>query len=411
MFDKVNAQPSPAADQALADPTPAAIEPTSFIAPEPSPSSGADASFWTQPAAPGAAETIQASSDWSQAAAYEPAPVVESAPTEEEKERNAKAEALLAEAVREREARSEAIRAEGAKMEAARAEAERLEAIKAEMAREEAAHHERALASVPRPATARRPAALPVPPPKSNRAMTWAAVATAIVCAITLPLSARYFGVTWPLGTTHEEQQEQLTPTETLAEVKVEPPPIEVRRPAPQPTPKPAPASKLTKASVQSKAKAKPVSAARRSVSAPVEPVREASFKQVVAQPAPAAASASPAPAPVEARRPSASDAPVGRFFEPTDVDRSPRVATRVEPRLPANLSRKPVNEVVIVRVLVSQSGRPHNVSLLRRSKLGPSLDNAVVAAVNQWTFSPAQRRGESVSSWLNIGVPVGKAD
>jgi hypothetical protein len=43
----------------------------------------------------------------------------------------------------------------------------------------------------------------------------------------------------------------------------------------------------------------------------------------------------------------------------------------------------------------------------LRKSKSGGRIDDAVIAAVSQWTFSPAKRRGEAVSSWFNIGVPV----
>jgi TonB family protein len=111
-----------------------------------------------------------------------------------------------------------------------------------------------------------------------------------------------------------------------------------------------------------------------------------------------------------EPRRP-AREAPLGRLFEPADVDQSPRVATRVAPQLPRDLAVRPVNEVVVVRVLVSQSGHPFRVNLLRRSKHGRSLDDAVVAAVNQWTFSPARKRGEAVSCWYNFGVPLSQAD
>jgi TonB family protein len=78
-----------------------------------------------------------------------------------------------------------------------------------------------------------------------------------------------------------------------------------------------------------------------------------------------------------------------------------------VEPKLPADLRNRKVSDVVIVRILVSQSGHPARVNVLRRSKLGPSLDDAVVAAVSQWTFSPARKRGEAVSSWYNVGIPV----
>ncbi|HEY7056793.1 MAG TPA: TonB family protein [Vicinamibacterales bacterium] len=100
---------------------------------------------------------------------------------------------------------------------------------------------------------------------------------------------------------------------------------------------------------------------------------------------------------------------PAGRLFEPADVDESPRVATRVEPRMPGDVVNRYPNDVVVVRVLVSQTGHPFRVSLLRHSLGGRSLDDAVVAAVSQWTFSPARKRGEAVSCWMNFGVPVGR--
>jgi TonB family protein len=101
----------------------------------------------------------------------------------------------------------------------------------------------------------------------------------------------------------------------------------------------------------------------------------------------------------------------VGRFFETMDVTELPRVARRVEPQVPDELRTRPLNEVVIVRVLISQGGHPSRISLLRRSRAGSRLDNAVIAAVNQWTFSPATRKGEAVSCWFNFGVPVGNVD
>ena len=100
---------------------------------------------------------------------------------------------------------------------------------------------------------------------------------------------------------------------------------------------------------------------------------------------------------------------PVGRLFDPADVDESPRVATRVEPQLSRDVVKRFPKDVVVVRVLVSQTGHPFRVSLLRRSLGGRTLDDAVVAAVSQWTFSPARKRGEVVSCWMNFGVQVGR--
>ena len=102
---------------------------------------------------------------------------------------------------------------------------------------------------------------------------------------------------------------------------------------------------------------------------------------------------------------------PTGRFFERNDVDQSPQVATRVEPQLPAHLAARAQNDVVVVRVLVSRTGHAFRINLLRGSRLGRSADDAVVAAVTQWTFSPAIKRGEPVNCWFNIGVPLGRAN
>jgi len=100
-----------------------------------------------------------------------------------------------------------------------------------------------------------------------------------------------------------------------------------------------------------------------------------------------------------------------GPFFETKDVTESPRVTARVEPKLPADLRARSINEVIIVRALVSENGHPSRVSLLRRSKTGPQVDEVVVAAVNQWMFEPARKKGEAVSCWFNFGVQVGRAD
>jgi TonB family protein len=110
-----------------------------------------------------------------------------------------------------------------------------------------------------------------------------------------------------------------------------------------------------------------------------------------------------------ELPRPVAPAPPAGRLFEAGDVDESPRVATRVEPRLDDDVVKRYPKDVVVVRVLVSQAGHPFRVSLLRRSLGGRPVDDAVVAAVSAWTFSPAKKRGEAVSCWMNVGVAVGR--
>jgi TonB family protein len=100
---------------------------------------------------------------------------------------------------------------------------------------------------------------------------------------------------------------------------------------------------------------------------------------------------------------------PSGRLFESGEVDDAPRVATRVALQVPDDLLKRYPKDVVVVRVLVSQTGHPFRVSLLRHSLGGRPVDDAVVAAVSTWTFSPARKRGEAVSCWMNFGVPVGQ--
>lgn len=131
------------------------------------------------------------------------------------------------------------------------------------------------------------------------------------------------------------------------------------------------------------------------------------------APPVPVPASA-PAPAPAievvaEALPPSAPQmaAPTGRILSQTDVDEPPKVTVRVEPRLPTNLPDGSLNDVVVLRILVSETGHPFNISVLRGSRVGQRLDDAVVEAVKQWTFVPATKKGEAVNSWFNIGVPL----
>jgi TonB family protein len=180
----------------------------------------------------------------------------------------------------------------------------------------------------------------------------------------------------------------------------------QVRESAPPPKAS-APNRPTTSAAARSPRQAKP-SAAAKNVRPPSPSTREVPAAPAVipdAVPAPSREVVAPA------FTAAAPEPPVGPFYEPKDVNETPRVAKRVEPRLPAELRARQINEVVIVRALVSQSGRPSRVSLLRRSKTGPELDSVVVEAVNQWTFSPARKKGEPVSCWLNFGVPVGRAD
>jgi TonB family protein len=156
-------------------------------------------------------------------------------------------------------------------------------------------------------------------------------------------------------------------------------------------------------------ARSKPLVPVKSKKAAPaVAPARSAAVREVATEPVAAPVAALEV---VVAPPPPPAAPASGPFYQPTEVNEVPRVATRVDPRLPDDLRARRVNEIVIVRALVSQGGHPSRVSLLRRSRTGPSLDDAVIDAVTRWTFSPATRRGEVVSCWLNFAVVVGQPD
>ena len=173
-------------------------------------------------------------------------------------------------------------------------------------------------------------------------------------------------------------------------------PSVEVARRAP----KPEPARAATRTETSRRA-ARPDRGSHAAV------VPEPTTTVAVAPPAPVAPV--PEPEPVAPPPPPVEPVaiPTGPVFEPTQVDDKPSVASQVEPRLPDDMRDRPLTDLVVVRVLVSPSGRPANINVLRRSRSGSALDAAVVAAVRQWSFSPARKRGQPVSCWYNVGVPL----
>ena len=309
-------------------------------------------------------------------------------------------------------------KSETLKVETAKATATSVVAARMAAAKSEQVH----TAKVSKPEVMGKRPIVSVPSRRRTRSTVLAAAVIVIVAAIGVPQSVRWLGIQRAPQPAREGPPDQPTPvaeTVTVAD-----------RLAPQPDVHSA-AETATKgresipAPTQAVASARPkpaTTSARPLVRTQVEALRQPnpSTRQVAPVLAPNLATealalvAAPAPpAPVAAEPPLsiAPAAPIGRFFEPTDVDESPQVATRVEPQLPTDLPVRPLHDIVVVRVLVSQTGHPFHIRLLRGSKLGRSLDDAVVAAVSRWTFSPARKRGEAVNCWYNIGVPLGRAN
>jgi TonB family protein len=142
------------------------------------------------------------------------------------------------------------------------------------------------------------------------------------------------------------------------------------------------------------------VAVAPQPVAAPIAAPEPAPL--LVATPAPivaATAVAAPPPPPVQAEA-----VPLGQIFEVSQVETRPSVTSRFDPVLPARLGG-PSPVVVIVRVLVSPSGRAVESSPVKNPTNDPGVGAAAAATVRQWGFTAAKRKGQPVSCWFNVGV------
>src|SRR3954454_7114591 len=110
---------------------------------------------------------------------------------------------------------------------------------------------------------------------------------------------------------------------------------------------------------------------------------------------APAAAAAPPPQVRAEA-------VPLGQIYEVAQVDGRPGVLSKFDPVLPARIgAQTPV--VVIVRVLVSASGRAVESSSVRTPTNDEGVGAAAAATVRQWSYAPAKKKGQPVSCWFNV--------
>jgi protein TonB len=90
--------------------------------------------------------------------------------------------------------------------------------------------------------------------------------------------------------------------------------------------------------------------------------------------------------------------------FELGAVDNAPRVLRRVAPRYPETARRQGRTGTVLLRFVVETDGSVSSVQVLESDPVGV-FDTSAVRAVQQWTFSPGQRQGRSVRTWVQLPV------
>jgi len=82
----------------------------------------------------------------------------------------------------------------------------------------------------------------------------------------------------------------------------------------------------------------------------------------------------------------------------------SPKILTRVIPQYPSIAVDNGIEGTVVLGILVSESGRPDKVEV-RTSSGSLDLDRSASDAAKAWTFEPARRGVEAVSSWFEVPV------
>ena len=153
---------------------------------------------------------------------------------------------------------------------------------------------------------------------------------------------------------------------------------------------------------------------AARASAEPVAPAVSLEPRAEEPTPAPAVvAAAEPAPSPSpEPVRPGVREAgpsaatPGGEAATATSEEPllPPRIKRVVKPNYPPMALRQRIGGIVILKVLVSETGQPLEVEVARGVRGG--LSEAAAAAVRRWTFEPATRNGEPVPAWTTVPIP-----
>ena len=80
------------------------------------------------------------------------------------------------------------------------------------------------------------------------------------------------------------------------------------------------------------------------------------------------------------------------------------RIKRSVSPIYPPAARQARVGGTVVTRVLVSETGRPLQVEVVRSVR--PDLADAAVACIQKWTFDAGRRGGREIQSWLTVEIP-----
>ncbi|HRY42362.1 MAG TPA: TonB family protein [Thermoanaerobaculia bacterium] len=95
-----------------------------------------------------------------------------------------------------------------------------------------------------------------------------------------------------------------------------------------------------------------------------------------------------------------------GDLLEIGQVTKQPRAVKVVKPEATSLARQKKVSGTVLVRVLVDEKGRPAEVEIYRDTNPKVGLGEASLAAVKKWEFTPAEKDGVPVKTWVVVPLP-----
>ncbi|HEY7112317.1 MAG TPA: TonB family protein [Thermoanaerobaculia bacterium] len=189
------------------------------------------------------------------------------------------------------------------------------------------------------------------------------------------------------------------------------PTPVPTARPTATATPEPGPSTAAMTAAQFKEEVSRRVSEEVKKLEEDAQRQREAeaSARQAaLAATAAAIAAFTPTPAPtavVVAQLPPTATVPPPPTATPLPArEIPPSILKIVKPIYPPVALQARIGGLVLLRVLVSETGQALKVEVLRGAQAG--LTEAAVAAVKQWKFTPAKKGDTAVQAWTTVPIP-----
>jgi protein TonB len=90
--------------------------------------------------------------------------------------------------------------------------------------------------------------------------------------------------------------------------------------------------------------------------------------------------------------------------FSLGEVDRRPRLVSRVSPVYPYWARQQEITGTVVLKFLVNQDGEVERISVVRAEPEGV-FEESAREAVQQWQFDPGYFDGDAVNTWVTVPI------